>query len=173
VLVSTVRALKSHGGGPAVEPGKPLDAAYTRENVDLVKAGVGNMQHHIRNIAKFGVRAVVAVNRFATDSDAEIAIVRAAALEAGAAFAVEANHWADGGAGARDLAAAVMSACAAARAESAAGGSGGAGGFRFLYPLEMGLKDKITTIATQIYGADGVRPPPGHRGEMGTKGANH
>ena len=149
VLVATVRALKSHGGGPAVEPGKPLHAEYTRENLALLGAGVCNMQHHIRNTLKFGVAPVVAVNRFATDSDAEIAMVRAAALEAGAVAAVECNHWALGGAGAVDLARAVMDACAAARAP-------GAAPFRFLYPLELPIKAKIETIATQIYGAASV-----------------
>jgi methylenetetrahydrofolate dehydrogenase (NADP+)/methenyltetrahydrofolate cyclohydrolase/formyltetrahydrofolate synthetase/formate--tetrahydrofolate ligase len=155
VLVSTVRALKSHGGGPSVEPGKPLDAAYTRENLDLLKAGVCNMQHHIRNICKFGVKPVVAVNRFATDTDAEIALVREAALAAGALAAVECNHWSHGGAGAVELAKAVMDACAAARA-----GEGEGSGFRFLYPLTMPIREKIATIAREIYGADGVSFSP-------------
>lgn len=153
VLVATVRALKSHGGGPTVEPGKPLDAAYTKENLDLLKAGVGNMQHHIRNVIKFGVQPVVAINRFSTDTDAEIAVMKAAALEAGAVAAVEANHWALGGKGAVELAQAVVDACAASRAAAA---SGAGSGFRFLYPLELPLKEKIATIATSIYGAAGV-----------------
>lgn len=173
VLVATVRALKSHGGGPAVQPGKPLDAAYTKENLDLLKAGVCNMQHHIKNVLKFGVTPVVAINRFATDTDAEIAAVKAAALEAGALAAVEANHWALGGAGAVDLAKAVIEACETARSSSsssaaaststgaAAGGGGAAGpsspsGFRFLYPLDMAIEDKIRTVAKEIYGADDV-----------------
>ena len=147
VLVATVRALKSHGGGPPVEPGKPLDAAYTQENLGLLAAGVCNMQHHIRNVIKFGVQPVVAVNRFATDTDAEIALVREAALAAGAHSAVEANHWAEGGAGAVALAQAVIDACASAR-EGA--------GFRFLYPPEAPLKTKIETVAKEIYGAAGV-----------------
>lgn len=152
VVVATVRALKSHGGGPAVEPGKPLDAAYTQENLELLRAGVCNMQHHIRNVLKFGVQPVVAVNRFASDSDAEIAMVKAAALEAGAHAAVEANHWALGGAGAVELAEAVIAACAAARADAAAGVSS----FRYLYPLSAPIKDKIATVAREIYGAAGV-----------------
>lgn len=151
-----MRALKSHGGGPAVEPGKPLDEAYTKENLGLLAAGVANMQHHIRNIAQFGVVPVVAVNRFSTDSDAEVAMVRAAALEAGARAAVECNHWALGGAGAVDLGNAVVEACAAARAATAAGEEG----FRFLYPLSMPIKEKIATIATRIYGAAGVTFSP-------------
>jgi formyltetrahydrofolate synthetase len=153
VLVSTVRALKSHGGGPTVVPGKPLDAAYTKENLELLKAGVGNMQHHIKNVLKYGVKPVVAINRFATDTDAEVAIVREAALAAGAFAAIEANHWALGGAGAVDLAQAVMTACAAARSEAESS-------FRFLYPLEMSIKEKIATIATKIYGAAGVTFSP-------------
>lgn len=113
-------------------------------------------QHHIRNTLKFGVQPVVAVNRFSTDTEAEVALVKAAALEAGAFAAVEANHWALGGAGAVDLARAVVDACAAAKAAAASG----AGGFRFLYPIEMGLKDKIAAIALGIYGAAGVEYSP-------------
>jgi len=154
VLVSTVRALKSHGGGPAVTPGKPLDAAYTKENLELLAAGVCNMQHHIRNVRKFGVVPVVAVNRFATDTDAEVAMVRAAALEAGAVAAVEANHWAKGGAGAIELARAVQEACATARAAHSESG------FRFLYGLDVPIRDKIATIAREIYGAASVSFTP-------------
>ena len=108
------------------------------------------MQHHIRNVLKFGVKPVVAVNRFSTDTDAEIAIVVKAAEAAGAFAAVEANHWAKGGEGAVDLARAVERACAASRAEAAAST---ASAFRFLYPLESSIKEKIETVAKQIYGA--------------------
>ena len=161
ILVATVRALKSHGGGPKVEPGKPLDAAYTRENLELLERGVCNMQHHIRNLLKFGVTVVVAVNRFATDSDREIAAVIAAANAAGAE-AVEANHWAEGGRGAVRLAEAVVGACATARARAAAGGEAAAagGGFRPLYALDLPIKAKIETICTSIYGAAGVTYSP-------------
>jgi methylenetetrahydrofolate dehydrogenase (NADP+)/methenyltetrahydrofolate cyclohydrolase/formyltetrahydrofolate synthetase len=152
ILVATVRALKSHGGGPKVEPGKPLDAAYTRENLELLERGVCNMQHHIRNLLKFGVTVVVAVNRFATDSDREIAAVIAAANAAGAE-AVEANHWAEGGRGAVKLAEAVVAACARSRAA-------GAGSFRPLYPLDLPIKEKIETICTSIYGAAAVTYSP-------------
>jgi formyltetrahydrofolate synthetase len=103
VLVVTVRALKMHGGGPTVTPGAPLDFAYLSENVPLVAEGCANMCHHIRNANKFGVPVVVAINRFSTDSPAEIACIREAALGAGAFDAVMANHWAEGGAGAKDL----------------------------------------------------------------------
>ncbi|KDO26690.1 formate-tetrahydrofolate ligase [Saprolegnia parasitica CBS 223.65] len=101
VLVATVRALKMHGGGPTVTAGKPLDAVYVDENLALVTAGCDNMMQHIRNARKFGVSVVVSVNRFATDSDKEIAIVCAKAVEAGALAAVECNHWALGGGGCR------------------------------------------------------------------------
>jgi methylenetetrahydrofolate dehydrogenase (NADP+) / methenyltetrahydrofolate cyclohydrolase / formyltetrahydrofolate synthetase len=153
VLVATVRALKSHGGGPTVTPGTPLPVAYTNENLDLLKAGVCNMQHHVRSIAKFGLHAVVAVNRFSTDTDAEIEIVKAAALEAGAHAAVECNHWAIGGAGAIKLGEAVIAACASARAKSESS-------FKFLYPLEFSIPDKIRKIVTDIYGGSDVTFSP-------------
>ncbi|GBG30444.1 C-1-tetrahydrofolate synthase, cytoplasmic [Hondaea fermentalgiana] len=150
VIVATVRALKMHGGGPQVTPGKPLDRAYKEENLDLLAKGVGNLQHHVRNMNKFGVPTVCCINRFATDTDAEIDLVRQAALDAGAYDAVMANHWAEGGAGAVDLGSSVIKACADARA-----GKAGTG-FKFLYPLEMSLRDKIQRISIEIYGASGV-----------------
>jgi formyltetrahydrofolate synthetase len=151
VLVATVRALKSHGGGPPVVPGAPLDAVYSREDLALLAAGVCNMQHHVRTIRKFGVAPVVAINRFASDTDAEIAAVRDAALAAGAAAAVECTHWARGGAGAADLAQAVIAACAAARAPAP-----GAPAFRPLYALDVPIRDKIRTIVSEVYGGAGV-----------------
>jgi formyltetrahydrofolate synthetase len=144
VLVATVRALKMHGGGPKVVAGKPLDAAYTDENLDLLQAGVGNMQHHIKNALRFGVPVVVAVNSFATDTPAEVELVRKAALEAGAEDAVVARHWMEGGAGAVKLADAVIKA-----AEKPTN-------FKFLYPLDLSIKEKIEIICKEIYGADGV-----------------
>eukprot|EP00211_Chloroparvula_japonica_P004604 CAMPEP_0119121414 /NCGR_PEP_ID=MMETSP1310-20130426/2057_1 /TAXON_ID=464262 /ORGANISM="Genus nov. species nov., Strain RCC2339" /LENGTH=635 /DNA_ID=CAMNT_0007110977 /DNA_START=127 /DNA_END=2034 /DNA_ORIENTATION=- len=144
VLVSTVRALKMHGGGPAVTAGAPLPHEYVSENLDLVSKGVANMQHHIRNCRKFGVAVVVAINRFSNDTDKEVEIVRKAAIEAGAADACVANHWAEGGRGAVDLAEAVARACDTAD------------DFRFLYAVEAPIKEKIETIAREIYGADGV-----------------
>ncbi|CAE7221302.1 THFS [Symbiodinium sp. KB8] len=151
VLVATVRALKTHGGGPPVTPGKPLAEEYKTENLPLLQAGCANMVKHIENIRKFGVAPVVAVNRFTTDTDAEIEAVKAAALEAGAVAAVEADHWTAGGAGAVQLAEAVVQAC---RAPVAAQGE--APGFRFLYEDDLSLKGKIERIAGEIYGADGV-----------------
>jgi formyltetrahydrofolate synthetase len=144
VLVATVRALKMHGGGPRVVAGRPLDAAYTDENLDLLKAGLGNMQHHIKNVLRFGIPVVVAVNSFATDTPAEVDLVRQAALEAGAEDAAVCTHWAEGGAGAIKLAEAVVKA-----AEKPSN-------FRFLYPLELSIKEKIEIICKEIYGADGV-----------------
>ncbi len=144
VLVATVRALKMHGGGPKVVAGKPLDNAYTDENLDLLRKGLGNMQAHIRNIRRFGVPVVVAVNSFATDTPAEVELIRQAAIEAGAEDAAVCTHWMDGGAGAVQLAEMVVK--AAEKPSS----------FKFLYPLELSIKEKIEIICKQIYGADGV-----------------
>ncbi len=148
VLVSTVRALKMHGGGPKVVAGKPLDAAYTDENLDLLRAGVPNMQHHIKIARKFGIPVVVAVNTFATDTLAELELIRQAAIEAGAEDAVVSRHWGEGGAGAEDLAKAVVK--AAEKPTS----------FKFLYPLDKSIKEKIQIIAREVYGADGVDYSP-------------
>uniref|UniRef100_A0A7R9YHV8 formate--tetrahydrofolate ligase n=1 Tax=Diacronema lutheri TaxID=2081491 RepID=A0A7R9YHV8_DIALT len=152
LLVATVRALKMHGDGPAVVAGRPLPAAYRTEELALLAKGVCNMQKHIENAAKFGVPVVVCVNRFATDTEAELQLVKEAALKAGAEAAVVGAHHAHGGMGAVDVAKAVQAACAKSRADEARG----EGGFRFLYPLEAPLKAKIETIAKEIYGASGV-----------------
>lgn len=145
VLVATVRALKMHGGGPKVVAGKPLDAAYTSENLELLSAGMENMLHHIKIARKFGVPVVVAINRFITDTPAEVELIRKAAIEEGGAEdAVVSEHWEFGGEGAVDLANAVIKA-----AEKPSH-------FDFLYPLNMSIKEKIETIAKEIYGADGV-----------------
>jgi len=145
VLVATVRALKMHGGGPRVVAGKPLDPAYIEENLPLLRAGLDNMLHHIKIARKFGVPVVVAINRFSTDSDAELELVSKAAIEEGGAeAAVTSNHWEEGGMGAVDLARAVIAAAEKPR------------DFQFLYPLESSIKEKIETIAREIYGADGV-----------------
>jgi methylenetetrahydrofolate dehydrogenase (NADP+)/methenyltetrahydrofolate cyclohydrolase/formyltetrahydrofolate synthetase len=144
VMVATVRALKMHGGGPKVVAGRPLNAAYTEENLDLLRAGLGNLQHHIRNARRYGVNVVVAVNSFATDTPNEVELVRQAAVEAGAEDAVVCTHWMDGGKGAVALAEAVVKA-----AEKPTN-------FKFLYDLNLSIKEKIEIICTQIYGADGV-----------------
>ncbi|MBU0490319.1 MAG: formate--tetrahydrofolate ligase [Chloroflexi bacterium] len=148
VLVATVRALKMHGGGPNVAPGKPLDKAYTEENLELLKAGLPNLVQHIENARKFGVPVVVAVNRFTSDTEAEIELIRKAAIKAGAEDAVMSDVWANGGAGGADLARAVVAACEKPS------------DFRLLYPDDMSIKDKIETIAREIYRADGVEYSP-------------
>lgn len=148
VLVATVRALKMHGGGPTVVAGKPLDPAYTEENLDLLRAGLGNLQAHIKNALSFGIPVVVAVNSFADDTEAEVELVRQAAIEAGAEDAKVARHWMEGGAGAVALAEAVVKA-----AEKASD-------FKFLYPLDIPIKEKIEIICREIYGADGVDYTP-------------
>ena len=145
VMVATVRALKMHGGGPKVVAGEQLDPAYTDENLDLLRQGLPNLLHHIQVARKFGVPVVVAVNKFYTDTDAELELVRKAAIEEGGAFdAVICNHWELGGEGALDLAKAVVE---ATKQPS---------DFKFLYPLDMSIKEKIEIIAREVYGADGV-----------------
>lgn len=148
VLVATVRALKMHGGGPKVVAGKPLAPEYVEENLDLLRKGLPNMERHIQNALKFGVNVVVAVNSFANDTPAEVEIVRQAALDAGAMDAVVSTHWMDGGAGAVALAEAVIKA-----AEQPSN-------FKFLYPLELSIKEKIDIICKEIYGAEGVDYSP-------------
>jgi formyltetrahydrofolate synthetase len=144
VLVATIRALKMHGGGPRVIPGRPLDKAYTDENVELLEAGLANLAVHIRNAKRFGIPVVVAVNKFHTDTDAEIAAVERGALAAGAETAVMTDHWANGGDGAVKLAEAVVAACEKPS------------NFEFLYPLDLPIKTKIETIAKEIYNAGEV-----------------
>jgi formyltetrahydrofolate synthetase len=148
VMVATVRALKMHGGGPKVVAGKPLAPEYTDENLDLLAKGLANLTAHIRNAKRFGVPVVVAINRFTTDTDAEIDLIRRAALAVGAEDAVPCTHWEEGGAGAVALGKAVIAACAKPT------------DFKFLYPLDWDIKKKIETIATEIYGADGVEYTP-------------
>ncbi len=148
VLVATVRALKMHGGGPKVTPGAPLDKAYTEENLELLEKGLGNLGVHIKNALRFGIPVVVAVNGFATDTDAEMEMVRKYSEEQGAFAAVKTTHWADGGRGAKALAEAVVAACEQPSK------------FEFLYPLDWPIKRKIEHIAKEIYGADGVTYEP-------------
>jgi len=145
VLVATVRALKMHGGGPNVTPGTPLPREYTEENLELVTAGASNLVKQIQNAKLFGVKVVVAINRFSTDTDAELCAVRAAALGAGADGAALCSHHRDGGAGARELARTVAQLC-----------QGREGGCKFLYSLSLPIEEKIRTIAREVYGADDV-----------------
>jgi len=147
VLTTTVRALKMHGGGPKVVAGKALADEYTKENLGLVENGIENMVHHINTIRKAGINPVVCVNRFYTDTDAEVAVVKRAAEAAGARCA-ESKHWELGGDGALELADAVIEACEEEN------------DFKFLYPLEMKLRDRVDLIAKEVYGADGVSWSP-------------
>lgn len=144
VLVTTVRALKMHGGGPTVVAGRALDKAYTEENLELLEKGIENLAAHVENVQKFGIPAVVAINRFPTDTAAEVELVKKMAQQAGADQAILAEHWAKGGKGAAELAEAVVAACEKPS------------NFNFLYPLDWSIKQKIEKIATDIYGADGV-----------------
>ncbi|PKN61363.1 MAG: formate--tetrahydrofolate ligase [Deltaproteobacteria bacterium HGW-Deltaproteobacteria-15] len=143
VLTTTIRALKMHGGGPKVVAGLPLDPAYTKEDLKLLEAGLPNMVHHINTIRKSGMNPVVCVNSFHTDTKAEIALVRKAAEAAGARCAMS-EHWARGGEGAIELAEAVKEACEEKSK------------FKFLYPIEMKLRDRVELIAKTVYGANGV-----------------
>jgi len=143
VLTTTIRALKMHGGGPKVVAGIALDPAYTKENLKLLEAGIPNMVHHINTIRKSGMNPVVCINCFHTDTKAEIALVRKYAEKAGARCAVS-EHWAKGGEGAIELAEAVKEACDEKS------------NFKFLYPIEMKLRDRVEMIAKTVYGAKGV-----------------
>jgi len=143
VIVATVRALKMHGGGPDVKPGKPLDSAYTEENLELLEAGCANLVSHIGIVKKSGATPVVCINGFYTDTPAEHDLVRRIAEETGARCAVS-EHWLKGGEGAVELAEAVVAACEEEHH------------FDHLYDLDMPLKERVEKIATEIYGADGV-----------------
>jgi formate--tetrahydrofolate ligase len=145
VVVATIRALKMHGGVGRIVAGKPLDPALLAENVPAVTAGGANLAKQIENVRLFNVPVVVAINSFPTDTPAEVEAVRAVALAAGAQEAVVANHWAKGGEGAADLATAVWAAAEA-----------GSPDFKLLYADGASLTSKIESIATQVYGADGV-----------------
>ncbi|XP_005095912.1 C-1-tetrahydrofolate synthase, cytoplasmic [Aplysia californica] len=154
VLVATVRALKMHGGGPTVVAGVPLPKEYTEENLGLVEQGCSNLIKQIQNANKFGVPVVVAVNGFATDTQAELELVQRLSRENGAFDAVICNHWAKGGQGAMDLAAAVDKA------------AGQTSNFKFLYNVKDSIESKIETIAKEIYGADGIELEPLARAQI-------
>jgi len=140
VIVATIRALKMHGGMAKTELGS--------ENVDAVKRGFANLRGHVENVRKFGVPPVVALNKFASDTPAEIQAVLDACRELGVT-AVEADPWGQGGPGCVDLADAVWEVL-----------EGGQADYRPLYPSDMGLVEKIETVAREIYGADGVDVDP-------------
>jgi formate--tetrahydrofolate ligase len=147
VLTTTIRALKMHGGGPRVVAGLPLPESYTKEDLGLLEKGLPNMLHHINVIRTSGINPVVCINRFHTDTDAEVALVRKAAEAAGARCA-ESSHWLKGGEGALELADAVVEATKEGNE------------FNFLYPMEMKLRERVEKIATVVYGADGVSWTP-------------
>jgi formyltetrahydrofolate synthetase len=144
VLTATIRALKMHGGGPRVVPGRPLAEEYTKENLALLEKGVENLIHHINVVKKSGIKPVVCINAFHTDTKNEIALVKKYAEEAGARCATS-EHWLKGGDGALELTDAVIDAC-----EEKVD-------FDFLYPLEMPLRERVSEIAREVYGADGVQ----------------
>lgn len=148
VLVTTIRALKAHTDKYRIIPGKTIDPALTAENVPDVEAGAVNMVRHLENLKKFGVNPVVALNVFTSDTDKEIQAVHEIAMAAGATGVAVARHWAQGGRGAIELAEMIVSACEAPNS------------FRLLYPDELSIKDKIETIAAEIYRADGVDYAP-------------
>jgi formate--tetrahydrofolate ligase len=148
VIVATIRALKMHSGRFTVVAGKPLDPKLTAEDLESLEMGIPNLEKQIENMKLYGIPVVVAVNGFPTDTKAEHELVKARALAAGADFAVSHSVHADGGAGGKELAEAVVAAC-----ERPAD-------FKFLYDLDETIKAKIETIATKIYGADGVDYAP-------------
>ncbi|KAK8177827.1 formate--tetrahydrofolate ligase-domain-containing protein [Phyllosticta citrichinensis] len=144
VIVATVRALKVHGGGPKITPGAQLPEVYRTENVDVLRAGCVNLKKHIANAKQFGVPVVVAINKFETDTDAEVAVIRKEALAAGAEDAISSNHWAEGGKGAIDLAKGVIAASEKPK------------DFKLLYDLEGSVQERIEKIGKIMYGAEKV-----------------
>ena len=156
VIVATLRALKLHGGGGVAKAGSPLPVGLTGPNTDALAKGIANLEQHIANVTTYGVPVVVAINGFEGDSQEEWQYVKQRALEAGAVGAAVSTHWADGGQGAEGLVEEVITAC---RQPS---------GFRFLYPDSMSIKQKIATVATRMYGADGVTFEPMAEGQIET-----
>ncbi|OPY66634.1 MAG: Formate--tetrahydrofolate ligase [Syntrophorhabdaceae bacterium PtaU1.Bin034] len=143
VITATIRALKMHGGGPRVAPGLPLPGEYREENLTLLEKGIANLLHHIRTVKLSGMKPVVCINSFSTDTPDELALVKRYAEAEGARVAVS-EHWLKGGDGALELADAVIDACEEKT------------DFRFLYPLEMPFKERVEVIAKKVYGADSV-----------------
>ncbi len=143
VIVATIRALKMHGGGPTVKPGMPLDEVYAKENLELVEKGCENLIAHIETVKKSGVRPVVCINSFYTDTKAEIELVRKISEQNGALAALS-EHWLKGGEGSIEFAEAVIQACQEKNH------------FKLLYELETPLRQRIELIAREVYGASGV-----------------
>jgi methylenetetrahydrofolate dehydrogenase (NADP+)/methenyltetrahydrofolate cyclohydrolase/formyltetrahydrofolate synthetase len=144
VLVATVRALKVHGGGPEIKPGAQLQECYRTENIEMLRAGCVNLKKQIQNARAYGVPVVVAINKFSTDTQAEIDVIREEALAAGAEDAIPANHFAEGGAGAVDLAKGVIAASSQPK------------DFKLLYNVDGSVQERMDAIAQRMYGADKV-----------------
>ncbi len=143
VVVATIRALKCHGGAPIPRPGRPMPEEYNQENVEWVEKGCANLIHHIETVKKAGINPVVCINAFYTDTKDEIAAVRRLCEQAGARVAVS-EHWLKGGDGALEFADAVVEACEEKN------------DFKFLYDLDLPLKERIEKITKEVYGGDGV-----------------
>lgn len=144
VVVATIRALKMHGGGPEVKPGRPLPEEYVQENLSLLEKGCENLFHHVANVKKSGIKPVVCINKFYTDTDAEVALIRRLCAEQGVRCALS-EHWQFGGEGAVELAQAVVDACEEPQEP-----------IRYLYDLDTPLRQRVERIAKEVYGADGV-----------------
>lgn len=154
LLVATVRALKSHSGRFEIKAGKPLPDGLGKEDLEALGEGVCNLEKQIENVRQFGVPVVVAINKFPTDTEAEIAFLQEKALAAGASAAHVSTMFADGGKGGEDLAHALVKACEEPST------------FKLLYPDDATLKEKIETIAAKVYGADGVDYGPDAEREL-------
>jgi len=144
VIVCSLRALKAHSGICQVAPGKPLEDCLSRENMPALEKGICNLEKQIENIRLFGIPAVVAINKFSSDSEKEIEFVRKKAISFGAFDCRVSEVWQKGSKGGADLARAVI--CASRENKS----------FKFLYPLEAAIKEKIRLIATKVYGAKDI-----------------
>ena len=144
VVVATIRALKMHGGGPEVVAGRPLPEEYQTENLELLEKGCENLFHHVNNVKKSGIKPVVCINKFYTDTDAEIELIRRLCAQRGVRCALS-EHWQYGGDGAVELAQAVVEACEEPQEP-----------IRYLYELDTPLKERVELIAREVYGADGV-----------------
>ena len=148
IITCTIRALKMHGGAGRVVAGKPLPPELTTENFAALEKGLENLEKHVENVKQFGVPVVISINRFTTDTDKEIEFVRKKSHAYGAEDAVPMEVWSKGGEGGKELAKAVAK--AASKKSN----------FKFLYPLEASIKEKIEAVAMKIYGADGVTYAP-------------
>eukprot|EP00172_Hildenbrandia_rubra_P001661 Plantae.Rhodophyta-Hildenbrandia_rubra.ctg22272.p1 GENE.Plantae.Rhodophyta-Hildenbrandia_rubra.ctg22272~~Plantae.Rhodophyta-Hildenbrandia_rubra.ctg22272.p1 ORF type:complete len:649 (-),score=115.79 Plantae.Rhodophyta-Hildenbrandia_rubra.ctg22272:1362-3308(-) len=147
VIVASIRALKMHGGGPAVTAGTPLSPIYLSENAEMLRAGCVNLKRHIQNAVAHGVPVIVAINKFKTDSSLELNVLKKQALAAGAVDAVVTNNWAEGGKGAWKLGEAIIKATENSDLQK----------FRHTYELDSSLSEKIEAIAKKVYKANKVK----------------